>query len=67
MCAPPGWRASLYLVLSCLADLNVSGSKELMSEKGWEVWRAFLFLSPSRGRNVEPGYLGLPTPHSEKN
>lgn len=44
MCAPPRWRASLYLVLSCLAGLNVSGSKELRPEKGWEVWRGFLFF-----------------------
>lgn len=45
MCAPPKWRASLYLVLSCLAGLNVSGSKEVRLEKGWKVWRGFLFLS----------------------
>lgn len=34
MCAPPKWRASLYLVLSCLAGLNVSGSKGTEAREG---------------------------------
>lgn len=65
-CAHPGMKASFNLVLSSLAGLNVSGRRELRPEEGWEVWWASLFFF-FPGRNVEPAFLGVPTPPSEKN